>query len=107
MGDAVQGVWMYGRHMLPDQHPEHRKDTPLFLKNTGQQNTALHLLCPDVKSSIFSSHEGIHALVAYHQNEYLPAYLNICFFPCLIEVDKFSSPTEARLPQLHALSSKQ
>lgn len=59
---------------LLEQHLETRQDTPLFLqkKNPEQQNPALHLLCSDVRSSIFSSHEDINGLMVNHQTEYHP-----------------------------------
>lgn len=118
MGDTTQDVWVYGRHntrclgiwethILMEQYLKTRQDTSLFLQNTGQQNPFLHLLSSNVISSIFSPHEDIHALVPYQQSEYHPAYLNMCFFPGLLEAAKSSSPTEARLPQLHALRPKQ
>lgn len=58
---------------LLEQHLEPRQDIPLFLqKKKEQQNPALHLLCSDVRSSIFSSHEDIHGLIVNHQTEYHP-----------------------------------
>lgn len=69
----IWDVWVYGRHLTCWNSTWRPGKIPLcFCKKKEQQNPALHLLCSDVRSSIFSSHEDINGLIVNHQTEYHP-----------------------------------